>query len=97
MELTKRNLKMMLLGQPHTRGFLLQAFGTTERKFRRFTSKCIEEGVPIVVEDGIYHWDRKRLNKSLKTRYKTAISHLRVISRYNKQLKKQLQYDLFHK
>lgn len=97
MRLTKANLKKILLKGWCERKDLIVIFKVTERKLRRFAAKCEEEGAPIVVVGGIYYWDRKMFNKSLKTRYKTALSHLRVISRYNKQLKKQLQYDLFHK
>jgi hypothetical protein len=95
MELTKNNLKKMIHYCPSSRGFLLSHFKVSERAFRRFTAKCEEEGAPIVCWNGVYYWNRALFKLSLKARYKTALSHLKVVSRYNKTLKKQLQYDLF--
>jgi len=94
-ELTKNNLKKELRQPYCTREYLLAFFGVSERDFRRFTAKCEEQGAPIVCKNGCYYWDREMFKQSLKARYKTALSHLRVVSRYNKTLKKQLQYDLF--
>lgn len=95
MKLTKNNLKKEMLSIHCTREYLLAVFDVTERALRRFTAKCEEEGAPIVSINGRYYWDRKLFKQSLKARYKTALSHLRVVSHYNKTLKKQLQYDLF--
>lgn len=95
MELTKNNLKKLLLFNPSSREFLLNHFDVSERELRRLTAKFEEQGAPIVCWNGVYHWNRALFKQSLKARYKTALSHLRVVSRYNKTLKKQLQYDLF--
>jgi len=94
MELTKKNLKKILIESDRSRSELVTIFQKDDRTIREFISSIRSYSYPIASKNGKYTWGRELFLKTIKDYYKRGITCLKIARRCDKSILNKLTYDL---